>query len=118
MSPRAKPRRSSSRIGLADQLRDAIQESHRSDHDLAVAAKIAPSIVSRFMRGERGLTLDSLDALCEVLGLRLVGAGARRTARARTETSRGRRANDGPPAPREDADGPDALDGRNADGVA
>jgi transcriptional regulator with XRE-family HTH domain len=51
-----------------------------SPHELAERAGIAPSLLSRFRRGERGLTLASVDRLAEVLGLRLVGNGRRRPA--------------------------------------
>lgn len=97
---RAKPRRSASRVGLVDQLRDAIRASDRTDHDLAIAAGVAPSALSRFMRGERGLTLDTVDALCEVLGYRLVGATGGRRGRGRAETPTARALMHEPPAPR------------------
>jgi hypothetical protein len=50
---------------------------------VATAAGVAPSVLTRFMNGERGLTLDTFDRLA-ALGLRLA------------ETRRGRSAAAGP----------------------
>lgn len=78
MPPKSNRHRlSPSRISLADQIRKAIEASGRSDYELASNAGLAPSVVSRFVVGTRGLTLDSADRLCEVLGLHLVGQTGR-----------------------------------------
>ncbi len=62
---------------VSDQLRAAIVTRGMTPYAVAVAAGIAPSIVNRFMSGQRGLTLDSLDAVAGALGLRLVDSGRR-----------------------------------------
>lgn len=70
------PRRRASTV--SDQLRSAILDRRDlTPHGIATAAGIAPSCLSRFVAGQRGLTLESLDALAEVLGLRLVETARR-----------------------------------------
>jgi transcriptional regulator with XRE-family HTH domain len=61
---------------LEEQLKDAVRASGRSLRQLGEAAGIADGALSRFMRGERSLTLPAADRLCQALGLRLVGAPA------------------------------------------
>ena len=56
---------------VSDQLREIIL-SRGPGHAIARAAGVDPGIVSRFLRHERGLTLETLDRLAESLGLRLV----------------------------------------------
>ena len=57
---------------ISRQLRDAIRSSGRTYYDLGHHAQVDPSLVSRFVRGRRGLTTKSLDAIAGELGLRLV----------------------------------------------
>lgn len=52
------------------QLRDAILSSGRSLNQLGQAAGVNDAQLSRFMRGERTLTLETVGRLCQVLGLR------------------------------------------------
>ena len=56
---------------ISEQVRLAIAGHGLSLNEVARRAGIQPSQVSRFMRGERGLTTESLDKLAEVLGLEL-----------------------------------------------
>lgn len=56
---------------VSDQLR-AIIKARISPYAVATAAGVAPSVLTRFMNGERGLTTDTLDRLAEALGLKLV----------------------------------------------
>ncbi len=51
------------------QLRDAIRASGLSLTRLGAAAGVDPGQLSRFMRGERGLTLDSAGLICRTLGI-------------------------------------------------
>jgi plasmid maintenance system antidote protein VapI len=57
---------------LGEVLREAIRSSGRSLNQLGADSGVAPSQLSRFVTGKRGLTLDAADALCRVLGLKLV----------------------------------------------
>ncbi len=67
MKPRPAPSRR--RDLLSDALVDAIKE--RGTYATATAAGLAPSVVARFITGERGLTLDSVDVIAQALGLEL-----------------------------------------------
>jgi plasmid maintenance system antidote protein VapI len=49
-----------------------IIEAEGSHYDLAERAGVSRSVISRFVRGERGLTTDTLDRLAAVLRLRVV----------------------------------------------
>jgi plasmid maintenance system antidote protein VapI len=57
---------------LSDQLRERIGDARVSVYDLAAAAAVDRSILSRFLRGERTITLETADRLARVLKLRLV----------------------------------------------
>lgn len=52
-------------------LRQAITDSGRSLHELAAASGVDDGRLSRFVRGERGLTTAAIDSLCDCLGLTL-----------------------------------------------
>ncbi|MFN9115601.1 MAG: helix-turn-helix domain-containing protein [Bacteroidota bacterium] len=56
---------------LARQLREAIEGSDRTLHQLANESKVSYSQVYRFAKGERSLTLEAASALADVLGLAL-----------------------------------------------
>jgi hypothetical protein len=64
---------------LGNQLRDAIRRSGRSLSRLGNAARVDAARLSRFLRGERDLTLTAAAQLCCVLGLRLCEDDAPRT---------------------------------------
>lgn len=62
----------------SDQLAALLRDCGRSPAALAAAAEVAPSILSRFLRGERSLSLDTVDRIATALGgLRLVAVGRR-----------------------------------------
>jgi transcriptional regulator with XRE-family HTH domain len=56
-------------MSLDEQLRQAIHDSGKSQYQLAKESGVHKTALSRFMRGERDLTLASTTSLCEVLGL-------------------------------------------------
>lgn len=56
---------------IVSQLRDAIRTSGLSLGQLSAASGVNAGQLSRFMRGERGLTLDSAGAVCKALGIDL-----------------------------------------------
>jgi transcriptional regulator with XRE-family HTH domain len=56
-------------MDLAEQLREAVKASGRSLGQLARESGVDPSRLSRFLRGERDLTLEATGKLCGVLGL-------------------------------------------------
>lgn len=55
----------------SDQLRRIIA-AQPSCYDLAARAGVSRSTLTRFLKGERGLTTDTLDRLAGVLKLRIV----------------------------------------------
>jgi DNA-binding Xre family transcriptional regulator len=56
----------------ADQLRAAIEASELSDYELARRAGVAQSALSRFMTGERSLSLETFEKVCVALELEVV----------------------------------------------
>jgi transcriptional regulator with XRE-family HTH domain len=77
MSPKRKPARmeGSPLIGV---LKEAIQESGLSVNELAKQSGVSQPQLSRFMRGDRSLTLPAAEKLVEFFGMRLVKAGETR----------------------------------------
>jgi transcriptional regulator with XRE-family HTH domain len=61
--------------GFPGQLREIILARRLSAHAVAASAGVAPSMVSRFLARERGLTLETFDAIAGALRLRLVESG-------------------------------------------
>lgn len=64
----------SKQTDLSKQLRDAIQASGQSLNQLGHAAEVDAGRLSRFMRGERSLTLEAVSRLCQALGLKFCPA--------------------------------------------
>jgi len=56
---------------LAESLRAAIQADDRTPYRLAKESGVSAAMLSRFIRGERDLTLTTAGKLCAVLGLKL-----------------------------------------------
>lgn len=56
---------------VSDLLRRAIDASPLSRYRIARETGIDDSSLAKFVAGERGLSLDSVDKLCELLGLTL-----------------------------------------------
>ena len=56
---------------LAAQLRRAIRESGLTPYRVATDADVDRSIMTRFVNGDRGLTLDTASRICDVLNLEL-----------------------------------------------
>jgi len=59
-------------LSLTEQLRQAIETCGESRYAVAKATGIDQSALSRFMSGERGVSMRNLDALGEYLGLELL----------------------------------------------
>jgi plasmid maintenance system antidote protein VapI len=64
-------------VDLAARIRRAIRESDLTPYRIATDADVDRAIMTRFVNGERGLTLTTASRICEVLGLEL--RPARRT---------------------------------------
>ena len=63
---------------ISEQLRSFISARDLTPCAIAISADVAPSVVTRFVNRERGLTLDSLDRIAGFLGLGLVEVSRRR----------------------------------------
>ncbi len=59
------------RESLTNQLRRFLVESGRSLGEVSRATGLDTSALSRFVRGERGVSMQGLDALGDYLGLRV-----------------------------------------------
>jgi len=57
---------------LTDQLREAVRRSEVTRYRLSQELGIDQGALSRFVSGERGLSLEAIDKLAGYLGLRLV----------------------------------------------
>ena len=62
---------------MSDQIRRAIRDCGMTRYAISKATGIHESTLTRFMSGERGLPMKTLDVLAEFLGLRIVMDGAR-----------------------------------------
>jgi len=57
---------------IAGALRRALKTSELSRYAIAKETGITQSILSRFLHGKAGITLDTADRLAKILGLQLV----------------------------------------------
>lgn len=58
-----------------EQLRQAVMQSDLTRYQISKRTGIAQSVLSRFVHQGNGVSMDSIDKLCECLGLRLVAEG-------------------------------------------
>jgi transcriptional regulator with XRE-family HTH domain len=77
MKTKRPARRAAAAATISDQLRAVILNRKLTPYSVAVSAGVAPSVVTRFINGERGLTLDTLDRVAGALGLRLIETSGR-----------------------------------------
>lgn len=56
---------------ISESLRKAIAESGLTPYQIAKRSRVSPQSITRFLRGERGLSLVVLDRLGKSLGLEL-----------------------------------------------
>lgn len=59
------------RLSLSDELRQAIERSGLSRYSIWQQTGIDQGSLSKFMDGERGLGLESIDKLADLLGLHI-----------------------------------------------
>lgn len=59
-------------MSLSDELRQAVERSGLSRYSIWQQTGIDQGSLSKFMDGERGLGLESIDKLAELLGLHIV----------------------------------------------
>ena len=60
---------------FSDELRRAVEQSGMTRYEIYKRTGIDQAVLSKFVHGERGVSLDTVDTLCECLGLRLVAEG-------------------------------------------
>ena len=67
------------RASLSDELRQAIERSGLSRYSIWQQTGIYQGSLSKFMDGERGLGLESIDKLADLLGLHICTADAKQS---------------------------------------
>lgn len=58
-------------VVVSEQLRLAIETAEISQYELARRIDLDKSVLSRFLHGKSGLSVQSIDAICQELGLEL-----------------------------------------------
>ena len=67
------------RASLSDELRQAIERSGLSRYSIWQQTGIDQGSLSKFMDGERGLGMESIDKLADLLGLHICTADAKQS---------------------------------------
>jgi predicted XRE-type DNA-binding protein len=63
----------SKKAKVSEQLRMAVEQAPMSRYAISKATNIDQAVLSKFVRGERmGLSMKTVDILCDYLGLKLV----------------------------------------------
>mgnify|MGYP001811999713 CR=1 FL=1 len=57
---------------FSDELRRAIKTAPVSRYRIAVDTGVSQAVLSRFLKGRVGLSMETVDLLCDYLGLKLV----------------------------------------------
>ena len=65
------------RLSLSDELRQAIEQSGLSRYSIWQQTGIDQGSLSKFMDGERGLGMESIDKLADLLGLHIAAESRR-----------------------------------------
>ena len=66
---------------LSQQIRRAILASDATRYEIEKATGVSQSTLSKFVLGQRGISVEAMDAVGLFLGLRLVQPGKRRSIR-------------------------------------
>jgi hypothetical protein len=72
------------RLSLSDELRQAIERSDVSRYSIWQQTGIDQGSLSKFMDGERGLGIESIDKLADLLGLHIVAKPEPRRSKGRS----------------------------------
>ena len=57
---------------FSDQLRQEIERADKTRYQISMETNIAQSTLSRFIHGKGGLSLESIDLICQCIGAKLV----------------------------------------------
>ena len=63
---------------LSDQIRQAIETCGKSRYQIAKESGVDAATLCRFVQGQHGLLMDSLDRIAECIGLQVVVKGEAR----------------------------------------
>ncbi len=63
---------SKKRLEFSDQLRLAIEQSDKTRYRISQETGVSEAVMSRFMNRKVGLSMTTVDLICESLGVRLV----------------------------------------------
>jgi hypothetical protein len=74
-----------------DQLRDAINGSGLSRYAICKTIGLQESTMSHFMAGNCGLSVETINRICELIGARLVAGKPARKPTAKPAKARGKR---------------------------
>ena len=74
-------KRKTKRTRFSDQIRQAIENCGKTRYRISKEVGISQPTLSRFMSGERGLTMKALDTLADYLGLNITTKRKRRKAK-------------------------------------
>jgi flagellin-specific chaperone FliS len=66
---------------FGDQLRTAVLNAEETRYRISKATGISESILSRFVHGEAGLSMENVNRLCDYLCLKLVKANKAKTSK-------------------------------------
>jgi DNA transposition AAA+ family ATPase len=72
------------RLSLSDELRQAVERSGLSRYSIWQQTGIDQGSLSKFMDGERGLGMESIDRLADLLGLHIVAKPEPRRSKGRS----------------------------------
>ena len=64
---------------LSEQLREAIEKAGVSRYEIAKQTGVSETTLCRFVSGERGISVDAMDAIGQYLGLSIVRSKKRPT---------------------------------------
>jgi transcriptional regulator with XRE-family HTH domain len=64
---------------LSDQLREAIEKAGVSRYSISKQTGVSETTLCRFVSGERGISVDAMDAIGQYLGLSIVSQKKRST---------------------------------------
>ena len=75
------PKQKTKRTRFSDQIRQAIENCGKTRYRISKEIGISQPTLSRFMSGERGLTMKALDTLADYLDLNIMTKGKTRKAK-------------------------------------